>query len=89
MDQPDSARLAYERALRLRPDLAQAENNLGAVLERMGRYDDALAHYRRAGEILPDFPEAARNVARLTSQIDSLRTASGAASGAAPTGRTR
>jgi protein O-mannosyl-transferase len=89
VDQPDSARLAYERALRLRPDLAQAENNLGAVLERMGRYDDALAHYRRAGEILPDFPEAARNVARLTSQIDSLRAASGAASGAAPTGRPR
>jgi tetratricopeptide (TPR) repeat protein len=75
VDQPDSARLAYEEALRLMPNLAPAENNLGAVLERLGRLDEALAHYRRAGEVQPGFPEAARNVERLSSQIDSLRAA--------------
>ncbi|HEU5311935.1 MAG TPA: tetratricopeptide repeat protein, partial [Candidatus Eisenbacteria bacterium] len=59
----------------LMPELAPAENNLGAVLERLGRYDEALAHYRRAGEVQPGFPEAARNVERLSWQIDSLRAA--------------
>ncbi|HET9251197.1 MAG TPA: tetratricopeptide repeat protein [Candidatus Eisenbacteria bacterium] len=75
VDQPDSARLAYEEALRLQPDLAPAENNLGAVLERLGRYDEALERYRHAGMVQPGFPEAARNVERLSSQIDSLRAA--------------
>ena len=75
VDQSDSARMAYEEALRLDPTLAQAENNLGAVLERLGRYDEAMAHYRRAGEIIPGMEEAAKNVARLTPQMDSLRAA--------------
>lgn len=93
IDQPDSARVAYIRALTLMPDLAQAENNLGAVLEQLGRYDEALAHYRRAGEILPGFPEAARNLTRLTAKratrTDSAaaaasRVRSGAGGGGAP-----
>jgi len=66
VDHPDSARMAYEHAIRLMPDFAEAENNLGAVLERMGRDEQALAHYRRAGEIRPGYAEAKRNWDRLT-----------------------
>jgi protein O-mannosyl-transferase len=66
VDRPDSARIAYGRAIALMPDFAQAENNLGAVLERMGREEEALAHYRRAQEIRPGYPEAKKNLDRLT-----------------------
>ena len=66
VDRPDSARMAYERAIALMPDFAEAENNLGAVLERMRREEEALAHYRRAQEIRPGYPEARRNWDRLT-----------------------
>ena len=68
IDRPDSASLAYERAIRLMPDFAQAENNLGAVLERMGREEEALAHYERAQAILPGYAEAKRNWERLTAR---------------------
>ena len=65
-DRPDSAVSAYRESLRLNPDFAQAENNLGVVLERLGRTEEAIAHYRRAGEILPGYADAANNLARLT-----------------------
>jgi len=86
IDEPDSARAAYERAIALQPDMAHAENNLGAVLERLGRFDEALAHYRRAGEILPGYPEATNNLRRLTAERDSLGAAprGGAGAGATP-----
>jgi tetratricopeptide (TPR) repeat protein len=67
--QPDSARIAYEQAIRLMPGFAQAENNLGAVLEQLGRFNEALAHYRRAEQILPGYPDAARNRSRLTATL--------------------
>jgi len=61
-------------------DFAEAENNLGAVLERMGREEEALAHYRRAEEIRPGYAEAKRNWDRLTA----TRAARGAKGGATP-----
>jgi len=51
------------------PGFAQAENNLGAVLEQLGRFNEALAHYRRAEQILPGYPDAARNRSRLTATL--------------------
>ena len=45
----------YEAALRLRPDSADAHNNLGYALERIpGRLDDAIAEYERALRLKPD-----------------------------------
>ena len=51
------------------PHFAEAENNLGAVLEQLQRNDDAVAHYRRALEVEPGYPEAARNLNRLTAEM--------------------
>ena len=62
----DSARAAYEEALRISPRMAQAENNLGVVLERLGRMEEAIARYRRAIEIDPQYSDARNNLARLT-----------------------
>jgi tetratricopeptide (TPR) repeat protein len=79
---PDSAVVAYRDALRLMPGLAQAENNMGAVLEQLGRTDEALAAYRRSLQALPGFPDATNNLRRLSAELgrpsglDSLGAAS-------------
>ena len=50
------------------PRFPQAENNLGAVLEREGKLDEALGHYRRAMAIDSTFPDARNNCTRLTAE---------------------
>ena len=41
-----------------RPDFAEAHHNLGVALTKRWALDDAVAAYRRAIELKPDFPEA-------------------------------
>ena len=42
--------------------LAEAHNNLGLALASLGRFDEALAHYRKALEIKPDYAEVHHNL---------------------------
>lgn len=52
----DNARLArkhYERALKLRKDYAEAENNLGTLDHAQRRYKKAIAHYANAIKMKP------------------------------------
>ena len=58
-------KLHYESALALKPDYANAHNNLGNVLKEQGKFDDAMAHYRRAIAINPDYAEAHFNRAEI------------------------
>jgi tetratricopeptide (TPR) repeat protein len=53
---------ALEMAARLLPNDAGAHNNLANALGRLGRLDDAVAHYRRALRQSPDFAEAHNNL---------------------------
>lgn len=48
------AMLLYQRALELDPNVAHAHNNLGAIYQLLERFQDALAHFKRAYEIEPD-----------------------------------
>lgn len=64
------------------PGDAAAHNNLGNALARLGRYDDAAAHYGRALRLSPDFAEAHNNLGhalldlgRLDAAVLSLRRA--------------
>ena len=52
----------YRRALELKPDYAEAHNNLGNALKDQGKLDEAVACYRRALELKPDFAEAHNNL---------------------------
>lgn len=54
-----------EEALRLKPDDAEAHNNLGLALRFQGKLDEALDHVRQALGIRPDFPVAQEPFASL------------------------
>ena len=50
---------SYEKALVLRPDMAEAHANKGGVLRDLGRREESLACYERALALKPNFPEGA------------------------------
>jgi tetratricopeptide (TPR) repeat protein len=59
-----AAKEEFETSLRLKPDLAQAYNNLGVILDRQGaRTTEALEDYRRAAELAPNLTDAHYNLA--------------------------
>jgi predicted O-linked N-acetylglucosamine transferase (SPINDLY family) len=62
MGRLDDAVVAYRQAVRLKPGLAEAWNNLGTALKELGEVDEALRAYRQAMEIRPDFPMAHSNL---------------------------
>jgi tetratricopeptide (TPR) repeat protein len=51
-------------AAQLLPEDAGVHNNLGNALGRLGRFDHAVASYRRALALRPDFAEAHNNLGR-------------------------
>ena len=58
----DEAVACYRRALELRPDYAEAHNNLGVAFKDQGKLDEAVACWRRALELEPDYAEAHGNL---------------------------
>ena len=52
----------YEQALRIKPDYAEAHNNLGIALAQAGRIEEAIAHFEQALRIKPDYAEAHCNL---------------------------
>jgi tetratricopeptide (TPR) repeat protein len=59
----------YREALRLDANLVEAHNNLGNLLDQLGKPDEALAHYRAALRLRPESPLLHEN---LGTQLDSL-----------------
>ena len=51
----------FEAALKIRPDWAEAHNNLGIALASQGRIAEALTHFERAVQLKPDFADARAN----------------------------
>ena len=60
--EPARARAAYERALALQPDLAEALNDLGALQAQTGDLEGAVARFRAALAATPDYPDALNNL---------------------------
>jgi tetratricopeptide (TPR) repeat protein len=60
----------FEAALRLRPDYAEAQNNLGVALTQIpARAAEAPAHFQAAVKIDPDYADARLNLGIALSQI--------------------
>ena len=53
---------SYRKALSIKPDYAEAHNNLGATLDEMGQLDEAIASYIKALSIKPDYADAIMNL---------------------------
>ncbi|MCZ6861975.1 MAG: tetratricopeptide repeat protein [Alphaproteobacteria bacterium] len=62
LGQLDHAVESFLRALEIKPDYAEAHNNLGNALKDRGKHAEALASYHRALEIKPDYAEAHYNL---------------------------
>jgi len=52
----------YQKALDSNPDDADYHHNLGALLAGCGRHDEAIAHFKKAVEIRPDYDAARRSL---------------------------
>jgi tetratricopeptide (TPR) repeat protein len=55
----------YEKAIRLKPNFADAHLNLGAALERLGKKDEAKAHFEEALRLAPASTQAAVHMGEL------------------------
>ena len=53
----------YRRALAIKPNFAEAHNNLGNALKDLRRLDEATASCQKALNIKPDYPDAHNNLA--------------------------
>ena len=58
----DEAIIHFQKALQIKPDDADAHNNLGTALLQKGKVDEAITHYQKALQINPDFVEAHKNL---------------------------
>jgi tetratricopeptide (TPR) repeat protein len=63
---------AYRKILALRPESAEAHNNLGNVLVAQSKFDDAAAHYERAVAINPSLFQAYNNLGNVFRQQGKL-----------------
>ncbi len=68
----DEAATQFREALRLRPDAAEAWNNLGNVLFLDGKASEALPCYREALRLCPEYGEACLNLGNALREDDQL-----------------
>ena len=60
----------FDYAQKLMPHKPDPKHNLGMVMEAVGKYDEAIAHYEEALKIAPDDPETIGNLARTLARRD-------------------
>jgi len=61
----DEAIFLYKKAAEIKPDDPESYNNLGEILFKTGRIEDAKANLQRALDINPKYPEAHNNLGTL------------------------
>ena len=65
----------YKRAIELKPDYAEAYNNMGAVYKEVGNLTRALELFKRATELKLDYPEPYNNMGSIYRQQNNLSAA--------------
>jgi protein O-GlcNAc transferase len=74
LGRPDAADLLAS-AVALRPEVAEAHNDLGVVLGARGRFAEAAAAFERAVALRPDYAEAHNNLAAALRRLDRIEEA--------------
>ena len=72
IDKPDKAIQSFENAIAIKPDYAEAHNNLGVTLQELGRLDMAVKNYEKALTIKPDYAEAYNNLGNTLKELRQL-----------------
>ena len=49
---------AFNKAISIKPDYAEAYNNMGILLKEQGKLDEAIEAYTKALSIKPDYDQA-------------------------------
>ena len=71
----DEAIAAWNKALLIKPDFAEAHNNIGAALLSQGKFEEASAAYDKALLIKPDYANAHYNLGITLQELDRLEEA--------------
>ena len=66
---------AWQQAARLKPDYAEAHNNLGGTLREQGKFEEAAASLQQALRLEPDFAEAHTNLGNVLREQGKLEEA--------------
>ena len=61
LENPEDSILAYNRAISLKPDYADAYNNRGATKGELGQHEDAIADFDEVIRLKPDYADAYNN----------------------------
>jgi tetratricopeptide (TPR) repeat protein len=62
----------FDRALKIDPEAKRGWNNKGLLLEKLGRFEEALMCYENALKIDPEYEEADKNRKILLENVSSL-----------------
>ena len=69
------AELSTRKAIKIKPDFAEANYNLGNILKDLDKLQEAEISYRKAIEINPDFADAYFNLGNLLKELGKLEEA--------------
>ena len=73
LGQLDDAVKSYKKALAIKPDFAEAHNNLGITLKELDQLDEAVKSYEKALTVKPDYFEAFNNLGSTLKELGSTR----------------
>jgi len=74
-DMYDEAMVEFQKAIMIKPDYAEAHNNIGVIYRAKGIYENAIDEFQIAIRFKPKFAIAYYNLARVYSQKNDKRKA--------------
>ena len=71
----DEAKIAYEKAFDIAPELSQVSTNLGAIGMEVGDWEEALKYFEKVVDLNPDQPEGYNNLGLSLKNLNRLEEA--------------
>ena len=72
LGQLDDAVKNYKKSLAIKPDYAEAHNNLAGTLQELGQLDGAVESYEKALILKPDYAEAHYNLGNAFKELNQM-----------------